>query len=80
MRLKLTRNSASVLSCSSRFDSKRKLVLIRAIEDPPVGILNMGHTNSWKTLNVYLNYSIMLAIVDLADAAPTCSYEGPIVK
>ena len=46
MRLRLTKNSASILSYSRCLDPNKKLVLISAIEEPPVGILNIGQTNS----------------------------------
>ena len=73
IRLRPTRNSASILSYSRRFDSNKKLVFIRAIEEPPVGILNIGHTNSCMTLKVCLNYSMISAIVVLADTLSVCS-------
>lgn len=47
IRLRATRKSASSLSYSKRFVAKRKLVLIRAMTELPVGSLKVGHTNSF---------------------------------
>ena len=59
IRLSATKNSASSLSCSSRFDAKRKLVFISAITELPVGRRNVGQTKSLIDGNPYLNCSIV---------------------
>lgn len=59
IKLSATKKSASSLSCSSRFDAKRKLVLISAITELPVGRRNVGQTKSLIDGNPYLNCSIV---------------------
>ena len=59
MRLKATRKSASRRSYSHLFVAKRKLVLIRAITELPVGSLKVGQMNSFTEGKAKRNFSII---------------------
>ena len=63
IRLRAARNSASSLSYSSRFVANRKLVLISAITELPVGRRNVGQTKRRTWGKPRRNLSSVLARV-----------------